>query len=343
MRLGYRILKIYEVYHWEQTTQYDPETREGGLFANYINTFLKYKQEASGSPDWVQTPEDTRQYIEEYFQKEGVELEEENIEKNPGLRALSKLILNSFWGRLGMRLNMRQTEFFHESEVDAFFQVLSDPTKDVQNFHIVADDTIQLEWIYKKDCQPEDNKTNIYLATFTTCWARLKLYGVLEKIDRNVLYYDTDWVIYVSRPGEYDPPLGDYLGELTDELETEEHIVEFVSGEPKNYAYKTNRGNETCKVRGFTLHFTNSHLINFEAVKAIVTEPSETTTITVTNPQKICMDKRKRKLYNREEQKKLPDGVYETSTLGQFRYGTLRILIKESILHVQKYITRDTG
>ena len=78
MRLGYRILKIYEVYHWEQTTQYDPGTREGGLFANYINTFLKYKQEASRSPDWVQTHEDTRKYIEEYFQKEGVELEKEN-------------------------------------------------------------------------------------------------------------------------------------------------------------------------------------------------------------------------------------------------------------------------
>ena len=74
----------------------------------------------------------------------------------------------------------------------------------------------------KKDCQPEDNKTNIYLATFTTCLARLKLYSVLEKIDRNVLYYNTDSVIYVSKTGENDIPLGDYLGELTNELETGE-------------------------------------------------------------------------------------------------------------------------
>ena len=166
----------------------------------------------------------------------------------------------------------------------------------------MANDTIQVEWIYKKDCQPEDNKTNIYLATFTTCWARLKLYSVLEKVNRNVLYYDTDSVIYVSSPGKYDPPIGDYLGELTNELKKGEHIVEFVSGGPNNYAYKTNRGNEMCKVRGFTLHVTNSQLINFESVKRMVLDPSETT-ITVTNPQKICRDKGKRKLYNREEQK----------------------------------------
>ena len=79
-----------------------------------------------------------------------------------------------------------------------FFRYFSDPTKKVGNFHIVASDTIEVEWIHLKDCQPEDNKTNIYLVTFTTCWVRLKLYSVLEKIDRNVLYKDTDLVIYVS-------------------------------------------------------------------------------------------------------------------------------------------------
>jgi hypothetical protein len=110
-------------------------------------------------------------------------------------------------------------------------------------------------------------------------------------------------VIYVSREGQYDPPLGDYLGDLTNELGGGEHIVEFVSGGPKNYAYKTNKNKETCKVRGFTLHYTNSQLINFESVKALVTDATSPQTITVENPGKICRDKLKRKIYNREEQK----------------------------------------
>ncbi|XP_053373006.1 uncharacterized protein LOC128546475 [Mercenaria mercenaria] len=66
---------------------------------------------------------------------------------------------------------------------------------------------------------------------------------------RELLMNATDSVIYVSRPGQYDPPLGDYLGELTDELDGGEYIVEFVSGGPKNYAYKTSKNKETCKLR----------------------------------------------------------------------------------------------
>ena len=291
LRLGYTLKKIYEVYHCEKTTQYDSNTREGGLFAQYINTFLKFKQEASGHPDWIKTESDMNTYIQEYAQKEGVSLNRWNITKNPGLRALAKLCLNSFLGKFGQRLNMRQTEVIHEIEANLFPQLFTNPMKQPLNFHILSNDMIQLEWIYKQDCQPEDNKTNIYLATFTTCWARLKLYSLLEQLNRNVLYQDIDRVIYVSRSGQYDPPLGDYLGQLTDELDSGEHIVELVSGGPKNYAYKTNTNKETCKVRGFTLNYTNRQLINFDSVKYIVADPKSGPNITITNPSKICRDK----------------------------------------------------
>ena len=118
-----------------------------------------------------------------------------------------------------------------------------------------------------------------------------------------MLYYDTDNVVYVSRIGRYDPPLGDYLGELTDELGRGEHIVELLSEGPKNYAYKTNKNKETCKVRGFTLHYSNRELIYFESVKDVVTNTKSCKHVVVTNLRKISRDQRKRNLYNREEQK----------------------------------------
>ena len=52
---GYEILDIMEEYKYE-VTKYDPHTREGSLFADYINTFLKLQAEASGYPTWVQNP-----------------------------------------------------------------------------------------------------------------------------------------------------------------------------------------------------------------------------------------------------------------------------------------------
>ena len=122
VRLGYQVLKIYEIYHWKERTHYDHENKEGGLFSNYMNTFLKYKQEASGPQDWIQTPDDTQKYIDQYFEKDGVRLDRAKIKRNKGLRALAKLILNSFWGKFGQRLNLKQSFFFHETEVDAFFR-----------------------------------------------------------------------------------------------------------------------------------------------------------------------------------------------------------------------------
>jgi hypothetical protein len=71
------------------------------------------------------------------------------------------------------------------------------------------------------------------------------------------------------------PDLGDYLGDLTDEV-PDNRIIEFVTGGPKNYAYKIARpdkdGNTTiCKVRGITLNYKNSLTINFDTIKDIQT------------------------------------------------------------------------
>ena len=55
--LGYTIQRIYEVYHWDKTAQYNPATGKGGLFADYVNRFLKLKQMASGWPDKCESEE----------------------------------------------------------------------------------------------------------------------------------------------------------------------------------------------------------------------------------------------------------------------------------------------
>jgi hypothetical protein len=40
---GYRIIQIQEIYQYE-VTQYNPDTGEGGLFVEYIKSFLNSKQ-----------------------------------------------------------------------------------------------------------------------------------------------------------------------------------------------------------------------------------------------------------------------------------------------------------
>jgi hypothetical protein len=93
---GYRLIKVYEVYEY-QVTRYDPETREGGLFAQYVDTFLKLKAEASGYPDWVHDAEDEDRYVREFSASEGIVLDKDAICRNPAERGLAKLCLNSMW------------------------------------------------------------------------------------------------------------------------------------------------------------------------------------------------------------------------------------------------------
>jgi hypothetical protein len=68
---------------------------------------------------------------------------------------------------------------------------------------------------------------------------------------------------------------GDCLGAMTSELKPGEYIAEFVFAGSKNYAYRTCNtvtGAEAtvCKVRGFTLNYSASQLLNFESIKLMI-------------------------------------------------------------------------
>ena len=106
--------------------------------------------------------------------------------------------------------------------------------------------------------------------------------------------------------GDWNPGLGDFLGEWTDELGPECFIQEFVSGGPKNYAYKMQKPSgeikTVCKVRGITLNHKNAQTVNFETLKNMVhSEGPEV--VTVTDPSKISRRK-DHVIFSREEVKK---------------------------------------
>ena len=276
LNMGYLIIQVHEVLHWSETEMYDPVTKKGGLFTEYINTFLKLKQEASGYPTHIKTEEEKQAYIQEYLDHEGILLDKNFIVKNPGLRSLSKLALNSFYGKFGQRTNMKKTVFI--KDIATLMQTLTDPKKILLDFHIMNEEVIQVEYKNSLDFEGQSFKTNVVIAAFCTSWARLKLWSVMERLGDRVLYHDTDSIIFSVKDGEYSPPLGPFLGQLTDELTCKElgcsrqnctghWIEEFVSCGPKNYSFKVNTGEVVCKVRGFSLNYRSSLILNFESMK----------------------------------------------------------------------------
>ena len=129
------------------------------------------------------------------------------------------------------------------------------------------DAMVEILYQYQDEDIPVSPHLNIFVAAFTTCWARLRLYEALELLGERVLYYDTDSVIYLEEEGQPNPFLGDYLGEFTSELDDDDTIEEFASGGPKNNGYKTKQGKVECKVRGYRLNSEGKTQLNYDVIR----------------------------------------------------------------------------
>ena len=126
---------------------------------------------------------------------------------------------------------------------------MNDETVIVKNVNVYNEDVMEVTTIKKEGAYTPTTKGNIFIALFTTAIARLKLYEALDKLQTRVLYYDTDSVIYVTKSGQDQLPLGKFLGEFTDETGGDT-IEEFGAAGPKSYSYKTNGGKTECKSKG---------------------------------------------------------------------------------------------
>ena len=269
--------------------------KNAGLFTEDINTFLKLKQQSSGWPSWVQTESDQETYIKMYEINEGILLDPLQIERNEGLRSLAKLFLVSFWGKFAQRDKIKKT--LHVSEPFDFFKCITDESKIIKNIEFPTTEIAEIHFEETEDFIQTSNKTNIFIAAYTTAQARMKLYQILDILQKNVVYYDTDSIIYIDKPGiSTQIQVGDFLGDLTNEIEPPNYICEFVSGGPKNYSYKlqtpdTSGNQYICKIKGISLNFSAAQKINFHSMKQLILH-DDTNSIKITDPHKIKRNKK---------------------------------------------------
>lgn len=191
---------MYEVLHFETISQYNPQTKTGVIFTDYVNTFLKVKQETSVWPDWCKSNKDKMKYIHDYFLKGSILLEYDKIIFKPGIRALANFMLNSFGGKLWKRLYLPKTQYI--TEPVNYFDLL---TSDEQNFldvGLVNDEMMQIQWVNNDEFMQNTGRTNVIIAAYTIAQDWLKLYSYLEKLDRRILYADIDSIVFTTKPGE---------------------------------------------------------------------------------------------------------------------------------------------
>ena len=112
--------------------------------AQYIDTFLKLKAEASGHPKWVRCPEVENRYISEFNKSEGIQLDKDAIGPNPPNRGLAKLCLNSMWIKLRERNGRTRRKMI--SEHQELCRFLATPGIEVANLMFASDDVVCASW-----------------------------------------------------------------------------------------------------------------------------------------------------------------------------------------------------
>ena len=218
--------------------------------------------------------------------KKSLDIDVKKFEFNAGLRSISKLCLNSLWGKFGQRSNVSQTKYI--MEVSEFYEILLDDKLDNTNFQFINEDMVQMTYNFKDQFVNNSKNTNVYIACFTSSHTRLMLYNKLDYLNEKVLYFDTNSIIYAD-DGTKNVKTGDTLGDMTNEI-SGKGITNFISTGPKSYSFKYGDNEQKSAVKGFTLYHENNNLLNHDSLSKIVKKQNRE--ITVNNEHKITRKNR---------------------------------------------------
>ena len=251
---GYKVIRTYEVWHFDKSTN--------DLFKGYIRRFMKIKLESSKYN--FKTKEEEANFKLKI--KKSLDIDIEKFKFNAGLRSISKLCLNSLWGKFGKRFNMSQTKYV--TEVSEFYEILLDDKLDNTNIQFINDDMVQMTYNFKDPFVDNSKNTNVYIACFTTNHARLMLYNKLDYLKEKVLYFDKDSIIYAD-DGTKNVKTSHMLDNMTDEI-SGKGITNFASTGPESYSLKYSDNEQKSAIKGFTLNHESNNLLNHDSLSKVV-------------------------------------------------------------------------
>src|SRR5207253_2875825 len=104
------------------------------------------------------------EFCQQYKQQMGVDLDPARVADNPGLKNISKLILNNLWGKFSQRSNLPRVEYV--KDVKRLWQILKNPQVDMDSLTLLELPQNQLEVRYalKDEFVTSPEFSNCYIA-----------------------------------------------------------------------------------------------------------------------------------------------------------------------------------
>lgn len=185
-----------------------------------------------------------------YVFKDFVEYFNKIKERGGAYKTFSKFVINSLYGRLGMKKEEEFSHFCKNNEIRVFFNKYK-----INSFKTLNDINLLNIGINKKAIEDfslknENHISNVIIASFITSKARIKLYRAFRSVEENlgrVLYADTD-SIFAAYPYN---PINKAHGEVFwDSSKEDTEIKDAVFINPKMYGLVLKNNKEIIKIKG---------------------------------------------------------------------------------------------
>ena len=269
LEMGYKIIKLH---------RFDKYNKRPSLWADVIKDLFIEKMVNSGS---LPSPENQERLKRTYDDAFGMgddlqkTFDENRWTKNPAKKKTFKIMLNSGWGKHAQRLNLTSQKIIHRiRDHDEKLVMFENFSKNVLQLKTIVPLSSQQDLYHFENgsLEPDNHTTYVPAGLFVPAYGRLHLWEQLNKLGRRVLMNDTDSIVYLYDPEQYNIPEGDVWGEWEVEDVDKQNggIREFVGIGPKTYSIKCFNGETQTKCKGLSLKRGTDDLVNHETMKSLV-------------------------------------------------------------------------
>ena len=216
--------------------------------------------------------------------------------KNDAKKAAAKGGLNSGWGKHAQRPKLVQAKVINYKDEDSrkmantLFHNISKDCTTLKSGTPLADDYFMYKFIDDgHDTEVDLSNTYLPAACFVPSYGRLQLWEELDKLGDRVIMYDTDSVVFIHDPMEYNPTSSKTWGEWEEEDISSIGITGVICTGPKSYTMRCkDRNYNVVKLKGLSQTRATSKILNYEKIKKMVLDNIATgETQTVLVPQTI--------------------------------------------------------